>query len=75
VEYIHKQFAQVLENYGVTKINEIGVPFNPTLHESIGSIDTDEKDLDHTIASITQSGYKIGDKVIRPARVKVYESK
>ncbi len=75
VEYIHKQFDQVLEGYGVIKINQVDVPFDPVLHESIESIPTDDQAMDHIIASITQSGYKMGDKVIRPARVTIYEYK
>ncbi len=75
VEYIHKQFDQALENYGVIKINQVDVPFDPTLHETIESIPTDDQAMDHIIASITQSGYKMGDKVIRPARVTIYEYK
>jgi molecular chaperone GrpE (heat shock protein) len=38
-------------------------------------ISTDEKDKDHTIAQVIQVGYKIADRVIRPARVNVYEYK
>ena len=75
VEYIQKQFIQSLENYGVSKISNIGVPFDPSIHESIESIPTDDQSKDHTIALITQSGYKMGDKIIRPARVSIYEFK
>jgi molecular chaperone GrpE len=73
VEYIQKQFLQALESYGVSKIDQANVSFDPMLHESIETVSTDDQSEDHTIASITQSGYKMGDKVIRPARVKVYE--
>jgi molecular chaperone GrpE len=75
VEYIQKQFIQALEGYGVSKISHVGVLFDPTLHESIESIETSDKNNNHRIASVTQSGYKIGEIVIRPARVKVYEYK
>ncbi len=75
VEYIHKQFDQALENYGVIKINQVDVPFDPKLHESIESIPTDDQSMDHIVASITQSGYKMGEHIIRPARVKIYEHK
>lgn len=75
VEYIGKQFNQALENYGVAKINQVGIKFDPTLHESVESIETDDQSKDHLIESVIQSGYKIGDKVIRPARVKIFEFK
>lgn len=75
VEYIRAQFTRVLEDNNVTAINQTGVPFDHNIHEGIETIPSDDSSLDHIIASITQSGYKIGDKVIRPARVKVFEYK
>lgn len=75
IEYIRAQFARVLEDNNVTAINQTGVVFDPNLHESIETIETDDKSKDHTIVDIVQSGYKIGDRIIRPARVKVYTLK
>lgn len=75
IEYIRAQFATALESYGVSKIGTVGEKFDPSLHESIETLPTDDSSLDHTVASITQSGYKMNDRVIRPARVKVYEFK
>ncbi len=75
VEYIQKQFIQALESYGVAKINQTMIHFDPMLHESIESISTDDLSKDHIIASVTQSGYKMGDRVIRPARVIIFEFK
>lgn len=75
IEYIRAQFARVLEDHNVTAINQTGVVFDPNLHESIETIETDDKSKDHTIVDIVQSGYKIGDRIIRPARVKVYTLK
>ena len=75
IEHIHNQFTGALESYGISKINEVDVIFNHNLHEAIETIATDDEKKDHTVSQITQSGYKIGDKVIRPARVKVYEYK
>ena len=73
VEYIHQQILKILGEHGVSVIGtETGDLFNPAFHQSIETIDTDEKNQDHTIASITQSGYKMGDKVLRPARVNVF---
>ncbi len=75
VEYIRNQFIVAIESYGVSKIDEVGIIFDHNLHEAIETVKIDDSSKDHTIASITQSGYKIGEKVIRPARVKVYEYK
>lgn len=75
VEYIHQQLGRTLDAYGVTKIDKIGVTFDHNLHEAIETIDTDNQSLDHTVAFVNQSGYMMDDKVIRPARVRVYAFK
>ncbi len=75
VEYIQKQFASALESYGVTKIDQTDIAFDPILHESIETISTDDVNKDHKIATVIQAGYKIGERIIRPARVKVWEFK
>lgn len=75
VEYIYSQLNGVFEEYGVKEIGKIGEAFDPNLHESIETVLTDKKELDHTIAIVTQRGYKLADRVMRPARVNVYEYK
>lgn len=75
VEYIYQQLIKGLSSSGVEKINEVDVVFNPNFHESIGVVETKEKSKNHFISSVIQTGYKIGDRVIRPARVNLYEYK
>jgi molecular chaperone GrpE len=75
VEYIFAQFMTGLSDSGIEKINTAGVPFDPNLHQSIESIPTDDTSKDHTIEKVLQAGYKMGDRVIRPARVNIYEFK
>ncbi len=75
VEYIYQQFLRAFEANNISVINTAGVPFDHNLHEAIETITTDNEQQDHTVASIIQSGYKIGERVIRPARVNVYEYK
>lgn len=75
IEYIHAKFIQALADNKVDVIAKTGVKFNPTLHESIESIETSDESKDHIVESIVQSGYKIGERVLRPARVKIYEFK
>jgi len=72
VEHIYNQFLGALESYGVSKIGKVGNVFDHNLHEAIETINTDDEKIDHTISFVTQYGYKMGEKVIRPARVKVY---
>ncbi len=73
VEYIYNQFKTVLENHNVSAIDSVNVEFDPNLHEPMKTEDTKDSSKDHKIAQIIQKGYKMSDKVIRPARVIVYK--
>lgn len=75
VEYIYQQIMTGLADSGVEKIDKVNIPFDPTLHESIESVPTEEQSKDHTIAKVIQAGFKIGERIIRPARVKIYTLK
>jgi molecular chaperone GrpE len=75
VEYIYQQIIAGLSDSGIEKIDTIGIVFDPNLHQSIESISTDDQSKDHTIEKIIQAGFKIGERIIRPARVNVYEFK
>lgn len=73
IEYINTQFHATLSNYGIEPIEKTGVEFDPNLHEPMETRDTDNESQDHKIAQIIQKGYKMGERVIRPARVIVYK--
>lgn len=75
VEYIYSQMNTIFEEYGVKPIGVEGESFDPNMHESINVVETDKKELEHKIATVIQKGYKLGERVIRPARVNVYEYK
>jgi molecular chaperone GrpE len=73
VEYIYAQMNTIFEEYGVKAIGEVGESFDHNIHHSIEMIPTDKKGEDHKIAEVIQKGYKLGDRVIRAARVNVFE--
>jgi len=75
ISYIHSQILSVLEQNGVTKIDPEGKEFDPKLHSSLEAVHTENKEEVGHIAEVMQSGYMLGDKVIRPAKVKVFVSK
>jgi molecular chaperone GrpE len=75
VEYIYTQMNGIFEEYGVKGMGEVGESFDPNIHQSIDVIETDKKELEHKVASVIQKGYKLGERVMRPARVNVYEYK
>ncbi len=75
VEYIYSQMNTIFEEYGVKAVGVVGEIFDPNFHHSVELIETDKKELDHTIANVIQKGYKLGERVMRPAKVNVYEYK
>ncbi len=75
VEYIHKQFMETLEGYGVTEVNPAGETFDPQHFTAIGTVETDDAALDHKIAEVVQKGYRMGDRMIKSPKVKVYALK
>lgn len=73
IEYIYNHITSALLDSGITKIGVIGEAFDPTIHEAIETLKTADESQDHTVAEIIQSGYKITDRTIRPARVKIFQ--
>ena len=70
VDLIWKQLTGVLEALGVKTIPAVGEQFNPHIHEAVVTEATDEYEPD-TVMQEIRSGYRLGDKLIRPALVKV----
>ena len=75
VEYIYGQMNTIFEEYGVKPIGELGEIFNPNIHQPIEMTPTDKKEQDHTVSNVIQKGYKLGERIMRPAQVNVYEYK
>ena len=75
VEYIYSQMNAIFEEYGVKPVGEVGEAFDPNIHQSVDVVETDKKENEHKVAAVVQMGYKLGERVIRPARVNVYEYK
>lgn len=70
VDLIYKQLNGVLEALGVKPIAAVGEQFNPHVHEAVVTEATDDYEPDTVMQEIV-SGYRLGDKLIRPALVKV----
>jgi molecular chaperone GrpE len=70
VDLIYKQLTGVLEALGVKPITAVGAPFDPHIHEAVVSESTDEYEPDTVMQEIIR-GYRLGEKLIRPALVKV----
>ena len=70
VEMIMNQFNQTLEKLGVTEIESEGQKFDPEKHNAVMHVD-DENYGENEIVEVFQRGFKVGEKVIRFAMVKV----
>ncbi len=68
LQLIERKFWAVLERAGVTPIEADGQPFDPALHEAVESVPGTTGD---TVVGVYQSGYKLGNGLLRPAMVKV----
>ncbi len=70
----YKQLLDVLKKCGLEEIEAMGKVFNPNEHEAITQVPTNEMEPD-TIAFVAQKGYKMADRVLRPALVGVAAKK
>jgi molecular chaperone GrpE len=70
IELIARKFQTTLESEGVKKIEAEGREFDPNFHEAISNEPSDEVESGHVIA-VVQNGYLLGERVIRPALVRV----
>ncbi|HEY7927168.1 MAG TPA: nucleotide exchange factor GrpE [Candidatus Dormibacteraeota bacterium] len=65
-----REFENALTNLGVTPIDALGQPFDPAVHEAIGGEESDSVQVD-TVDAELQRGYRLHDRVLRPALVRV----
>jgi molecular chaperone GrpE len=70
VELINRQLGGVLESLGVEVVPTVGELFDPHVHEAVATEETDEVEPD-VIVQEMQRGYRLRDKLLRPAMVKV----
>lgn len=70
VELIVKQMEEILRQMQVTPIPAVGEEFDPRYHEALGSVERDDLP-DHFIAEEIRRGYKMRDRLLRPAMVRV----
>lgn len=73
IELVYQKFADVLEKVGVTPIEAVGTPFDEDLHEAMMQQPAPEGTDSGTVLAEIQPGYRLGDRVLRHARVIVAE--
>lgn len=67
-DLIYRKLEQTLESVGVTRIEPYGMPFDPFEHEALSQLETKEQ-KEGTILEVIRDGYKLHDKILRPAQV------
>lgn len=70
VQLIVKQMEEALRTLNVQPVESVGVQFDPRIHEALGSIETLEYP-DHQVLEEIRRGYKLRDKLLRPALVRI----
>ncbi|HET9478376.1 MAG TPA: nucleotide exchange factor GrpE, partial [Pyrinomonadaceae bacterium] len=70
VRSIANRFHNALASAGVEPIASVGEPFDPELHEAVDTAEADPE-MDGIVISEYSRGFRMGDRLLRPARVKV----
>ena len=69
IKAVEKELIDSLEKHGVTKFDSINQKFNPEIHQAVSKVHNEK--VDGTIVEEMQKGFKIGDRLLRPAMVVV----
>jgi molecular chaperone GrpE len=70
-QLIRDQLAEVLRGYGLERFDAVGERFDPRRHEAMDLERVEDPALDGIVTEQWEAGYRVGDRVIRPARVRV----
>ena len=73
VELTHKQLVSIFEKFNITEVHPIGEKFDPHHHQAISLVDADAEP--NTVVQVLQKGYKLNERVLRPALVMVAKPK
>src|SRR3989338_10588280 len=68
---IAKQLESAFASLGLEEIGKVGARFDPMIHDAIGQDFAESLETDDTITVVLEKGWRIGDDVIRPAKVRV----
>ena len=70
VELVLRQFKEILGRYGLSEVNPLGSPFDPSFHEAFQRQEV-EGVAENTVVQVLQKGYLLGERLLRPALVVV----
>jgi molecular chaperone GrpE len=69
VDLVERKMWKELAALGVTRIDATGVAFDPNVHEAVTTQPAASREQDHTVGQVLQAGYRLGETLLRPARV------
>ena len=72
VDLVDRKLRKELEAAGLERIDPVGAPFDPSLHEAVATLPPPAAELDHQVSATFQAGYRFKGALVRPARVQVY---
>lgn len=70
VELIHKQLKDALAKLGLQPLEAVGKTFDPNVHEAV-TVEPSDEHTENTVIEELERGYKLGDRLLRPAKVRV----
>lgn len=70
LELIAQKLKVAFEKYGLERVGEVGEPFDPNIHEAIAQLPSADV-TEETVADVVLPGYRIGERLLRPAKVAV----
>jgi molecular chaperone GrpE len=71
IQLICNQFNAALSGLGIEELQVLDLPFNPEMAEAVEMTRVSREEQDHTVVEVVGKGYRIGEVLVRPARVKV----
>jgi molecular chaperone GrpE len=69
---VDRKLRKELEAAGLERIDPVGQPFDPALHEAVATVPPQSPEQDHHVSATFQTGYRYKGTLVRPARVQVY---
>jgi molecular chaperone GrpE len=72
---VDRKLWKELEEAGVERIDPVGTPFDPAVHEAVSTTPAQDRSQEQTVSATFQPGYRFKGTLVRPARVQVYQGR
>ncbi|HUF34665.1 MAG TPA: nucleotide exchange factor GrpE [Gemmatimonadales bacterium] len=72
IDLVDRKLRKELEAAGLERIDPVGQPFDPSIHEAVSAVPPPTEAQDHHVSATFQTGYRYKGTLVRPARVQVF---